>query len=124
MNWFILEESVCDPKIVQYTEFNHLFSINVDAILCLFDNDIFRIVAEFRFRLSIKVSTSDYSFSSFECLGTGCFRFLYIDFEVLLFNLTFIMHILLETGVKLTFEFSLISILVPAIDFVFKTRVV
>ena len=35
---------------------------------------------------------------------------------MLLFNLTFIMQILSETGVKVTFEFGLIIIPVPAID--------
>ena len=34
----------------------------------------------------------------------------------LLFDLTFIMQILSETGVKVTFEFGLTNILVPAID--------
>ena len=60
-------------------------SINVDVTLCLFANDVFRIAAEFRFCLSIKVSTNDYSFSVFECFdywsqifieGTTCFMFL------------------------------------------------
>ena len=35
---------------------------------------------------------------------------------MLLFDLTFIMQILSETGVKVTFEFGVTIILVPAID--------
>ena len=55
----MLEESVCDLRIAQYTEFNHFFFINVDVTLCLFSIDVFGIAVGFRFCLNIKVSTSD-----------------------------------------------------------------
>ena len=73
--------------IVQYTEFNHF---STDVISCVFTNDAFRIVAEFRFCLTIKGCTNDHTFSGFECFeywwkifveGTDCFRFLHRGFE-------------------------------------------
>ena len=75
ISWFI------NFKIVQYTEFNHFFSINVNVTLCSFANG---------FRFCLKISNSDYSFSGFECFdywwqmfveSTGCFRFSHRGFE-------------------------------------------
>ena len=41
MNSFVFKESVCNFQVVEHTEFDELFSINVNVTFGIFPNNIF-----------------------------------------------------------------------------------
>ena len=123
-------KSVFDLQIVHYTEFDHFFSVNVDFTFCVFADDVGREVVKFRIRFGIEISTNDNVFSNFECFDyrrqlfievTGCFRILQGGFEGRCictdnvgYDVIVWFNFLSEIGVKVTFEFGLTIIPVPA----------